>query len=297
MTLSDVLLDSRVEYCCAQRVCITIGLSLFSPPGGLFGSRHTSAIDLRAVPSLFALRWRLTRLRILDLNHHVVFARDSVSLGVRVLTAPDPFGDGNNISVWKARRQLAQQCPLVSAKYLNFFHPGGVVFSLVYAVFTFIAMLLLIPHTTRASADRALSRVGIHFQLVNFLFVSWILSMVVVPLRHPDRWSAFMSAISACGVDRFLALRCIPIGLDVVLPLAILATLICASWTVYHRAVALHGEQVSLEIAPLSTSRGRFLSASHAPPAWPAWMRAHVADIEREDGYVNAPVRPVVASS
>ncbi|KAJ7445591.1 hypothetical protein FB451DRAFT_1412622 [Mycena latifolia] len=45
-----------------------------------------------------------------------------------------------------------------------------------------------------------------------------------------------------CIAEGAPTLLCLPNSLNIILPLAIFATLIRASWTVFHRAVALHGE-------------------------------------------------------
>ncbi|KAJ7259135.1 hypothetical protein B0H12DRAFT_427520 [Mycena haematopus] len=114
--------------------------------------------------------------------------------------------------------------------------------------------------------------------------------------------------VAACIPERFLTLRCIPIGINFVLPFAIFATRACifalsivdhnhaetltlrdsvmrASWTVFHRAVAVHGEEASIALPAGVPHPATFFPFKVYPPGYPAplWMLAHMADIERDE--------------
>ncbi|KAJ7693820.1 hypothetical protein B0H17DRAFT_1199514 [Mycena rosella] len=90
--------------------------------------------------------------------------------------------------------------------------------------------------------------------------------------------------LTECTAEGFLTLGCIPIGLDVILPVVILASLLCASWTVYHRAVAIHGEaEIPL---PAETAHPANFWPTKYPPGSnvPVWMLAHIAETECDSG-------------
>ncbi|KAJ6578714.1 hypothetical protein DFH09DRAFT_1310689 [Mycena vulgaris] len=90
-----------------------------------------------------------------------------------------------------------------------------------------------------------------------------------------------VSMISYCPADSMITLACVPIGLNVILPVAILTSLTCGCWTVYHRAVAIHGETEI--VLPADTPHPANFGARRYPAGSqvPLWMLAHVAETER----------------
>ncbi|KAF7346780.1 hypothetical protein MSAN_01816500 [Mycena sanguinolenta] len=113
-----------------------------------------------------------------------------------------------------------------------------------------------------------MSRAGRHFVFISFLGVGWIVPVLRVFFEmiegDPTKRTPM---VNACIPERFLTLRCIPIGIDFVLPFVIFAILMRGSWTVYHRAVAVHGEEeeASIALPPRHTSSSKFLSFQSLP--------------------------------
>ncbi|KAJ7789045.1 hypothetical protein B0H14DRAFT_2946196, partial [Mycena olivaceomarginata] len=65
------------------------------------------------------------------------------------------------------------------------------------------------------------------------------LSFAAILERNPTKQTA---VVADCVLDRFMKLRCVPGGMDVILAFAIFGILVRASWTIFHRAIAIHGE-------------------------------------------------------
>ncbi|KAJ7339080.1 hypothetical protein DFH08DRAFT_1082553 [Mycena albidolilacea] len=91
--------------------------------------------------------------------------------------------------------------------------------------------------------------------------------------------------VASCVPKGFLTFRCIPVGLDLVLPFAIFATLIRASWTIYHRSTALHGEHVAVALPSGVPHPANFFPFRNYPAGSevPVWMLVHIADTERDE--------------
>ncbi|KAJ7744300.1 hypothetical protein B0H14DRAFT_2986882, partial [Mycena olivaceomarginata] len=65
------------------------------------------------------------------------------------------------------------------------------------------------------------------------------LSFAAILERNPTKQTA---VVADCVLDRFMKLRCVPGGMDVILAFAIFGILVRTSWTIFHRAIAIHGE-------------------------------------------------------
>ncbi|KAJ7229169.1 hypothetical protein GGX14DRAFT_555209 [Mycena pura] len=150
------------------------------------------------------------------------------------------------------------------------------------AILSSVLLLRLIPYTTRVDATNALSRVGKHFVFIGTLLCVWLTPAVrtfIVIFSKPST-----PMLSQCLTDRFLSVQCIPTGVYFILPLLMFATLLRASWTVYHRAVAVHGEE-SIPLPPGIPHPANFFPFKTYPPGHevPLWMLAHIADTERDE--------------
>ncbi|KAJ6454184.1 hypothetical protein C8R45DRAFT_1112124 [Mycena sanguinolenta] len=133
-----------------------------------------------------------------------------------------------------------------------------------------------------------MSRVGRHFVFISFLVCGWLVPVLRVFFEMIEGDPAKRTPmVNACIPERFLTLRCIPVGVDFVLPFVIFATLMRGSWTVYHRAVAVHGEEeeASIALPPGIPHPANFFPFKVYPPGSqvPLWMLAHMADIERNE--------------
>ncbi|KAJ7696671.1 hypothetical protein B0H17DRAFT_1052700 [Mycena rosella] len=89
--------------------------------------------------------------------------------------------------------------------------------------------------------------------------------------------------LSPCFADAFMSARCAPLPLDLALPLAICATLLCALGRIAHRARAINGE----EMVPLPPPP--------PPPPPPAklvlaWSLGNVAETESIGRYAERTV-------
>ncbi|KAJ7445611.1 hypothetical protein FB451DRAFT_793272 [Mycena latifolia] len=120
----------------------------------------------------------------------------------------------------------------------------------------------LIPYTTRADKTDPYSRVGKHHAFLAFLMCIWcapVLHIIIgVLLGAP-------TSFGKCIAEGAPTLLCLPSSLNIILPLAIFATLIRASWTVFHRAVALHGE-ANVSLPPgMPHPANFFWVKTHAP--------------------------------
>jgi hypothetical protein len=106
--------------------------------------------------------------------------------------------------------------------------------------------------------------------------------------------------VASCVPNGFLTLRRIPVGLDLVLNLRYLCVLfhcICilaetlrppvirASWAVYHRSTALHGEHAAVAYPSGVPHPANFFPFRNYPAGSevPVWMLAHIADTERDE--------------
>ncbi|KAJ6492223.1 hypothetical protein C8R45DRAFT_990678 [Mycena sanguinolenta] len=109
---------------------------------------------------------------------------------------------------------------------------AAVTFYMVYAVYEVSFMrsrqraltrrncLSRIPHTTQKDND-PVSRLNKQFVIINFLLLCWVLSIGLVPLTVS---SGIKHTIAHCAEAWFLSPRCLTIGLDMVLPFALIGT-------------------------------------------------------------------------
>ncbi|KAJ7739272.1 hypothetical protein DFH07DRAFT_840388 [Mycena maculata] len=104
--------------------------------------------------------------------------------------------------------------------------------AVLYALTTFYMVYMLIPQTTARDTD-AVSRLNKQFVIVNFLVFCWVLSVGMVPLTVHSR---ITNTLVPCAAARFLTPKCITLGLDMVLPFALIGTLGTISYLIYHDA-------------------------------------------------------------
>ncbi|KAJ7123604.1 hypothetical protein C8R44DRAFT_875790 [Mycena epipterygia] len=156
-------------------------------------------------------------------------------------------------------------------------------FPVASATITLGLLSKIIPYTTYVDETHPFSRVGKHFVFIGFLMSTWFPFVLRTPFQVVGGESV---VLSQCRSDRYLTLRCLPIGTDAVLVFAIFATLTCASWTVYHRATAIHGEEVNIALPPGIPHPANFYPFKRYPPGSevPVWMLAHIAETESDDG-------------
>ncbi|KAJ7671358.1 hypothetical protein DFH06DRAFT_1320145 [Mycena polygramma] len=164
---------------------------------------------------------------------------------------------------------------------------GGLQFTgLVAATITTLLLVRLIPYTTNVDAKGPLSRVGKHFVFIGVAMFLWLFSALgsIIQLFDKTTEIEYDQIRAQCAADRFLTFFCVPIGVNLVLPVIIFATLVRASWTVFHRATAIHGED-SIPLPHGIPHPANFWPFKAYPPGYevPRWMLAHIADTERDD--------------
>ncbi|KAJ7789035.1 hypothetical protein B0H14DRAFT_2946144 [Mycena olivaceomarginata] len=108
-----------------------------------------------------------------------------------------------------------------------------------------------------------------------------ILSFAAILERNPTKQTA---VVADCVHDRFMKLRCVPGGMDVILAFAIFGILVRASWTIFHRATAIHGE-ADMALPADTPHPANLYPLKFYPPGSevPVWMLAHMADIEQDE--------------
>ncbi|KAJ6543939.1 hypothetical protein B0H19DRAFT_291357 [Mycena capillaripes] len=160
---------------------------------------------------------------------------------------------------------------------LRAFADGYQIAAMLAAALTVGLLLKLIPYTTRVDTTNPLSRVGKHFVYVGFASAVWLSPALLTPFGIVG--SSKPTTVQ-CLADRFLSPRCIPLGLNAILPFAILGTLLAASYTMHERAIALHGEE-SIPL-PAGIEHPANFWRKRYPPGHelPLWMLAHMADVE-----------------
>ncbi|KAF7299979.1 hypothetical protein MKEN_01320000 [Mycena kentingensis (nom. inval.)] len=97
---------------------------------------------------------------------------------------------------------------------------------------TFYMVYFLIPHTTQKESD-PVARLNKQFVIVNFLLLCWLLAVGVVPLTVGP---AVKPLLRSCSTALFASPTCITVGMDVVLPFGLIATLAALSWRIYNNA-------------------------------------------------------------
>ncbi|KAJ6582725.1 hypothetical protein DFH09DRAFT_1145780 [Mycena vulgaris] len=156
------------------------------------------------------------------------------------------------------------------------------IFCIGWAIITLGMLSKLVPYTTRIDETVPFSRVGKHHTIIGFLLGSWSLPALRIFLDLAEHHSSIL--VSKCLADRFLTPKCIPIGMDVVLPIAIVVTLTCASRSMYYRAVSRYGTE-NVPLPAHMPHPANFFPFQTYPPGseLPAWMLAHIAEIESDD--------------
>ncbi|KAJ7921252.1 hypothetical protein B0H13DRAFT_1985619 [Mycena leptocephala] len=110
------------------------------------------------------------------------------------------------------------------------------------------AMWLFLIYMSRTKRVQ-LKRAGTHFWFV-FFAVVWRISTMVISLTGLGEYSEPLSAmLSSCTRTAFRSLTCAPLGILLFLPVAEILTLLCAAFTIRHRAVARHGVE-KVEVPP-----------------------------------------------
>ncbi|KAJ7152810.1 hypothetical protein C8R46DRAFT_1120335 [Mycena filopes] len=107
--------------------------------------------------------------------------------------------------------------------------------AILYAINTCCMVFMLIPRTMQKDND-AVSRLNKQFVIINFLLLCWVLSVGMIPLTVH---SGITPTIYGCAEARFMSPKCITLGLDMLLPFALIATLGTISWTIYQTARAI----------------------------------------------------------
>ncbi|KAJ7122294.1 hypothetical protein C8R44DRAFT_981471 [Mycena epipterygia] len=156
---------------------------------------------------------------------------------------------------------------------------AGVVIPIISAVVTLLLLLKMIPYTTRVDETQPFSRVGKHFVSVGFLMCVWLVPVLLLPF---DVFNGSYPPLAQCLSDRYLNRNCISIGANVLLPFAIFGSLISISWTIFHRAVAVHGEADIVLPEGIPHPANFWLRKYPAGSDVPVWMLAHVSDMERD---------------
>ncbi|KAJ7511338.1 WD40-repeat-containing domain protein [Mycena galericulata] len=101
--------------------------------------------------------------------------------------------------------------------------------ALLCAITTFYVVHLLIPRTLQCDTD-PVSRLNKQFIIVNILLFCWVLSVSMLPLTVSPH---ITHTLASCAVSHFLTPFCLTLGLDMTLPVALIATLAALSYTIY----------------------------------------------------------------
>ncbi|KAF7363093.1 hypothetical protein MVEN_00661700 [Mycena venus] len=158
-------------------------------------------------------------------------------------------------------------------------------FITVLALLTFAVLWRLVPYTTRVDATNPLSRSGRHFVFVSFFMIIWLLPAILffsaMFERDPTKQTP---TVAECVPERFMKFRCVPVGMNVILAFTIFGVLVRASWTIFHRAIAIHGE-ANMALPVDIPHPANFYPFKFYPPGSevPVWMLAHMADVERDE--------------
>ncbi|KAF7354300.1 hypothetical protein MVEN_01118300 [Mycena venus] len=120
--------------------------------------------------------------------------------------------------------------------------------AILYALSTFYMVYMLIPHATERDND-PLSRLNKQFVIINFLLLSWLLSVGLIPLTVDV---GIMRTVSHCAEKHFMSPKCLTLGLDMTLPLALIATLATISWNISRSARAIQASTPPRSSHPLT---------------------------------------------
>ncbi|KAJ7789039.1 hypothetical protein B0H14DRAFT_2946175 [Mycena olivaceomarginata] len=90
--------------------------------------------------------------------------------------------------------------------------------------------------------------------------------------------------VADCVPDRFMKLRCVSTEMDVILAFAIFGILVRAAWTIFHRAIAIHGE-ANMALPTDTPHPANLYPLKFHPPGSevPVWMLVHMADVEQDE--------------
>ncbi|KAJ7181270.1 hypothetical protein C8R46DRAFT_1071808 [Mycena filopes] len=156
----------------------------------------------------------------------------------------------------------------------------------VYALCTAAMIHRMLPYTTRKTDPATtFSRVDMHYYHLIYTLFMWGLCLVNtrniygLPKYEPASQALALCIQSAPSMDSD-SWKCVPVGLDAVLPLAIVAAVFSTCRTLKHRAVALYGTEL-VPAPPLDSSD---CTAETQAKLIPAWMAVQVADVAREGG-------------
>ncbi|KAJ7464889.1 hypothetical protein B0H11DRAFT_2050237 [Mycena galericulata] len=167
--------------------------------------------------------------------------------------------------------------------------------ALLYALTTFYMVHLLIPHTLQRDTD-LVSRLNKQFVIVNFLLFCWVLSVCMLPLTVSPH---ITHTLASCASSHFLTPLCLTLGLDMTLPVALIATLAALSYTIYSTA-RTHAQSLSLSFPASPFISLPPSSASSSPPSpspftssRPLGSSALAADSADTESSALAPAPPI----
>ncbi|KAJ7166963.1 hypothetical protein C8R46DRAFT_1095650, partial [Mycena filopes] len=156
-----------------------------------------------------------------------------------------------------------------------------------YALGTAVLMRRMLPYTTRKTDTPSnLSRVDVHYY--NLIFTCFMWALCFVNTRDFDlyglpKYEASSKALALCAQSAPSTMdswKCIPPGMDAVLPIAIVVALFSTCRALKRRAVALYGTE--LVAAPPLESSDQSSNSTAETKLIPAWMAVQIADVARE---------------
>ncbi|KAJ7181263.1 hypothetical protein C8R46DRAFT_1071797, partial [Mycena filopes] len=157
-----------------------------------------------------------------------------------------------------------------------------------YALGTAVLIHRMLPYTTRKTdTPTNLSRVDVHYHNLIFTCFMWVLCFVNtrdfdfygLPKYEASSKALALCAQSASSIDSW---KCIPPGMDAVLPIAIVVALFSTCRALKRRATALYGTEFKLVAAPPLESSDQSSDSTAETKLIPAWMAVQVADVARE---------------
>ncbi|KAF7292105.1 hypothetical protein MIND_01237200 [Mycena indigotica] len=156
------------------------------------------------------------------------------------------------------------------------------VIAIMYSMVTFYMVYTLIPQTTSKDND-PVSRLNKQFVIANFLLLCWLLCVGLVPLTVGP---GIAPLISSCAVRMFFSPACITLGLDMVIPFALIATFSCLSWRFYHNADHIQS------LPPLAPPPA---PSSPAPPAPYTDAPPSLLALEPQPRHSHRGIRPLIS--
>jgi len=166
---------------------------------------------------------------------------------------------------------------------------GYVVFTVVtptaYAFCTAVMMHRMLSYARRPDPNHPHSRVKGQYYMLIYTVGMWVLCILVLFYYTTYRSALLSTALAICAPWKFFAnMKCVPLGMDTVLPFAILTTVHSASRALRRQAVELHGMDIVVApLVPVAQSASESAAAATDPKKFiPAWMAPHVADLARD---------------